>query len=71
MADDGRNDNSAEHEHISTTLDVEKLDLNLFRSKSLYVPVRARGVFGGQVIAQAIVSATNCVDPAFGLHVRL
>ena len=59
----------AEHELISTSLEVEQLDTNLFRSKSLWVPVRARGVFGGQVISQAIVSATNCVDSAYGLHV--
>jgi len=58
----------AEHEQISTALEVEKLDVNLFRSKSLWLPVRARGVFGGQVISQALVSATNCVDEAFGLH---
>ncbi|KAF9073828.1 HotDog domain-containing protein [Rhodocollybia butyracea] len=59
---------TAEHAQISTALEVEKLEVNLFRSKSLWVPVRARGVFGGQVISQALVSATNCVDPAFGLH---
>ncbi|KAJ7597622.1 HotDog domain-containing protein [Mycena floridula] len=53
---------------ISTALDVEKLETHLFRSKALWVPVRARGVFGGQVISQALVSATNCVDPQFGLH---
>ncbi|KAJ3718329.1 HotDog domain-containing protein [Lentinula raphanica] len=58
----------SEHAQISTALEVEKLEVNLFRSKSLWVPVRARGVFGGQVISQALVSATNCVDPAFGLH---
>ncbi|KAG9314580.1 hypothetical protein JVU11DRAFT_5382 [Chiua virens] len=58
----------AEHSMISTSLEVEQIDLNLFRSVKLFVPVRARGVFGGQVISQAIVSATNCVDPAFGLH---
>lgn len=67
MADD--NTNRAEHELISTSLDVEQLDVNLFRSKSLWVPVRARGVFGGQVISQAIVSATNSVDPEYRLHV--
>lgn len=33
------------------------------------MPPRGRGVFGGQVISQAVVSATNCVDPAYGLHV--
>ncbi|KAE9410754.1 hypothetical protein BT96DRAFT_961505 [Gymnopus androsaceus JB14] len=58
----------AEHAQISTALEVEKLETDLFRSKSLWVPARARGVFGGQVISQALVSATNCVDPAFGLH---
>jgi acyl-CoA thioesterase len=60
--------NQAEHTHISTALEVEKLEVNLFRSKTLWVPNRARGVFGGQVISQAIVSATNCVAQAYGLH---
>ncbi|KAF8058267.1 hypothetical protein FPV67DRAFT_1565744 [Lyophyllum atratum] len=60
--------NQAEHEQISTSLEVEQLDDNLFRSKSLWLPAHARGVFGGQVISQALVSATNCVNPAFGLH---
>ncbi|KAH8120165.1 Thioesterase/thiol ester dehydrase-isomerase [Phellopilus nigrolimitatus] len=57
-----------EHELISTSLEVEQLDTNLFRSKSLWLPVRARGVFGGQVISQAVVSATSCVDVSYGLH---
>ncbi|KAG6837037.1 hypothetical protein H0H93_015900 [Arthromyces matolae] len=59
---------SVEHEQISTSLEVEELDVNLFRSKSLWLPARSRGVFGGQVISQALVSATKCVDPAFALH---
>ncbi|KIY61740.1 Thioesterase/thiol ester dehydrase-isomerase [Cylindrobasidium torrendii FP15055 ss-10] len=59
----------AEHELISTALDVERLEVNMFRSKSLWLPRRARGVFGGQVISQALVSATNCVDPIYALHV--
>ena len=54
----------------SDALEVEQLDVNLYRSKTLYLPVRARGVFGGQVISQALVAATGCVDPAYGLHVR-
>ncbi|KAF9229567.1 Thioesterase/thiol ester dehydrase-isomerase [Gyrodon lividus] len=58
----------AESSKISTSLEVEQIDVNLFRSVKLFVPVRARGVYGGQVISQAIVSATKCVDPAFGLH---
>ncbi|KAI9572737.1 hypothetical protein HD554DRAFT_2013906 [Boletus coccyginus] len=60
--------NQAESSRISTSLEVEQIDVNLFRSVNLFMPVRARGVFGGQVISQAIVSATKCVDPAFGLH---
>jgi len=84
MDDDGLN--QAEHEQISTSLEVERIEVNLFRSKSLWVPLRARGVFGGlvlstlrfalttdnwyrQVISQALVSATNCVDSGFALHV--
>lgn len=39
--------NQVEHEQISTSLEVEKIEVNLFRSKSLWLPVRARGVFGG------------------------
>lgn len=58
-----------EHEQIATSLEVEQLDVNIFRSKSLWLPVRARGVYGGQVISQALVSATKCVDPAYSLHV--
>ena len=69
MTENADNINQAEHELISTSLEVEQLDTNLFRSKSLWVPVRARGVFGGQVISQAIVSATNCVKSEYGLHV--
>ncbi|KAG7099047.1 hypothetical protein E1B28_000923 [Marasmius oreades] len=60
--------NQAEHAQISTALEVEKIEDNLYRSKSLWVPTRARGVFGGQVISQALVSASRCVDSAFALH---
>ncbi|KAF9243880.1 hypothetical protein BU15DRAFT_42824 [Melanogaster broomeanus] len=60
--------NQVESSKISTSLEVEQIEVNLFRSVNLVAPVRARGVFGGQVISQAIVSATKCVDPAFGLH---
>ncbi|KAK0465301.1 thioesterase-like superfamily-domain-containing protein [Desarmillaria tabescens] len=66
--DDPSLNNQAEHEQISTALEVERLEVNLFRSKSLWMPTRARGVFGGQVISQALVSATYCVNPAYGLH---
>lgn len=71
MADIPGDNNQAEHIHISTALEVERLETNLFRSIKLWVPARGRGVFGGQVISQALVSATNCVDKAFGLHVSV
>jgi acyl-CoA thioesterase 8 len=54
---------------ISSALDVEQLDTNVFRSRSLYLPYRARGVFGGQVISQGLVAATRSVKPEFALHV--
>ncbi|KAF9535520.1 thioesterase-like superfamily-domain-containing protein [Crepidotus variabilis] len=60
--------NQVEHEQISTSLEVERLEVNLFRSKSLWVPLNARGVFGGQVISQAVVSATHSVPPVYSLH---
>ncbi|KAI9446585.1 thioesterase II [Lactarius indigo] len=53
---------------ISSALDVEQLDTNLFRSRSLYLPYRARGVFGGQVISQGLVAATKSVKPDYALH---
>ncbi|KAI0271567.1 thioesterase-like superfamily-domain-containing protein [Gloeopeniophorella convolvens] len=61
--------NQAEPADISAALDVELLDVNLYRSnRNLALPFRARGVFGGQVISQALVAATKCVRPEYALH---
>jgi acyl-CoA thioesterase 8 len=57
MNDDGLN--QAEHEQISTSLEVERIEVNLFRSKSLWVPLRARGVFGGLVLGTLRVALTT------------
>ena len=62
--------NMSEQRDIAGSLAVEQLDTNLFRSTSLYTPYRARGVFGGQVISQAVVAATKCVSSEYALHVR-
>ena len=62
--------NEAEPSDISSALDVEQLDLNLYRSRNLSLNFDTRGVFGGQVISQALVAATNCVKPELTLHVR-
>ena len=78
--------NQAEHEQISTFLEVEQMGVNLFRSKILWIPLRARGVYGRsvdsrvsllhntdhwyrQIISQALVSVTSCIDSSFALHV--
>ena len=63
--------NEAEPSDISSALDVEQLDRNLYRSRNLSLNFDTRGVFGGQVISQALVAATNCVNPEFALHVRV
>jgi acyl-CoA thioesterase len=63
--------NQAEPSDISFALDVEQLDLNLYRSRNLSLPFEARGVFGGQVISQALIAATKCVKPEFTVHVRV
>ena len=39
--------NQIEHEQISTSLEVEQIEVNLFRSKSLWLPIHGRGAFGG------------------------
>ena len=72
MADPDTTDrNETEPSDISSALDVEQLDLNLYRSRNLSLNFDARGVFGGQVISQALVAATNCVKSEFTLHVRV
>jgi hypothetical protein len=71
VADTADNRNEAEPTDISSALDVEQLDLNLYRSRNLSLNFDARGVFGGQVISQALVAATNCVKPEYTLHVRI
>jgi len=60
----------AEHQLITASLELEKLDENLFRSptKSLWVPSRARGVFGGQVISQGLLAASKTVADEAHCH---
>lgn len=51
-----------------TFLDLEKIDDFLYRSKSLWQGKNARGVFGGLVIGQALVAASECLPPDFHMH---
>ncbi|WP_307725092.1 acyl-CoA thioesterase [Nocardioides szechwanensis] len=47
-------------------LDVEQLDLDLFRGQQM--PSVLPRVFGGQAAAQALVAASRTVDPAYVVH---
>lgn len=49
---------------IQHSLDLERIDRNTFRSKSLWTPNGARGVFGGQVIGQALNAAGKTIGLA-------
>ncbi|UZJ51283.1 hypothetical protein CBS101457_000603 [Exobasidium rhododendri] len=55
--------------NISEALDCEHLDADLFRSsQALWRPAQARGVFGGQVIGQAVTVANRSVREGVQLH---
>lgn len=51
---------------LERLLDVEALELNLFRGAS--PPTLLQHIFGGQVAGQALVAATRTVDPRFAVH---
>jgi len=54
-------DTREDAERVEEALEVEKIDKDLYRSKRLWMPDGGRGVFGGQVIAQAAWAATLSV----------
>ncbi len=59
---EGEAEADAEPQHeIGAALAVEEIDTDLYRSVDLWKPSRARGVFGGQVIAQALAAASLTV----------
>ncbi|KAK0065082.1 acyl-coenzyme A thioesterase 8 [Biomphalaria pfeifferi] len=49
-------------------LDLEKIDENLFRSKMLWKHKRARGVYGGQMIGNCLVAASDGLPADQHLH---
>lgn len=53
---------------IAEALEVEEIDADLYKSLTLWKPARARGVFGGQVIAQAVAAANKTVRQGLLLH---
>ncbi|GAA5846009.1 hypothetical protein JCM3766R1_001335 [Sporobolomyces carnicolor] len=64
---------SQAEQSIISAIDLEDIDRDLYRSKELWKPGAGRGVFGGQIIAQAAWAATKSVrrddaDTKKGLH---
>nr|KAJ3418749.1 Acyl-CoA thioesterase 8 [Polyrhizophydium stewartii] len=53
---------------MEESLELEELDVNLYRSKKLWKPVGARGVFGGQVVGLALAAAAKTVPDHFHVH---
>ena len=53
-------------EGLVTLLDLEELEIDLFRGAQ--ARTERQRVFGGQVAAQAVVAATRCVEGDFVLH---
>ncbi|OBZ86625.1 Acyl-coenzyme A thioesterase 8 [Choanephora cucurbitarum] len=53
---------------MADAVEVEEIDINLYMSKELWLPAGARGVFGGQIVAQALRAAFYTVDEAFDVH---
>ncbi|KAF9785775.1 Thioesterase/thiol ester dehydrase-isomerase [Thelephora terrestris] len=53
---------------LTSLLDLEVLDVDFFRSTHARLPRGVIGVYGGQVVAQAIVAATHTLDRAFHIH---
>ena len=51
---------------LITLLDLEAIEVNLFRGTS--PAVKRQRVFGGQVAGQALVAATRTVEAGFGVH---
>ncbi|KAH8835402.1 HotDog domain-containing protein [Flagelloscypha sp. PMI_526] len=51
--------NQAEHAHIHSALDLEQVDQNLYRSRSLWKPFGGRGVFGGSCYFLASAKASQ------------
>jgi acyl-CoA thioesterase-2 len=53
-------------DELVNLLDLEPLDVNLFRGRS--PETDRQRVFGGQVAAQALIAAVRTVDPAYHVH---
>ncbi|CAO3595536.1 unnamed protein product [Absidia cylindrospora] len=55
-------------QHLADAVDVQEVDTNLYLSKQLWLPLGARGAFGGQIVAQALRAAFHTVGKTFQVH---
>ncbi|XP_025076127.1 acyl-coenzyme A thioesterase 8-like isoform X2 [Pomacea canaliculata] len=53
---------------IRSFLNLEKIDVDLYRSKMLWQPQGGRAVFGGQVVGQALAAASYSVPSDHNAH---
>ncbi|CAO3682937.1 unnamed protein product [Rhizopus stolonifer] len=53
---------------MEDAIEVQEIDPNLYMSKELWLPAGARGVFGGQIVAQALRAAFYTVPEDFDVH---
>jgi acyl-CoA thioesterase II len=53
---------------IEAALELELLDVDLYRSKNLWKPPGAKGVFGGHVMGLGLVAASKTVSNDFVIH---
>ncbi|KAI8988837.1 thioesterase-like superfamily-domain-containing protein [Pilobolus umbonatus] len=53
---------------MTNAVEVQEIDINLYMSKELWLPVGARGAFGGQIVAQALSAAFHTLDEEFKIH---
>ncbi|GFO24257.1 acyl-CoA thioesterase 8 [Plakobranchus ocellatus] len=49
-------------------LDLEKIDDFMYRSKNLWKGKVARAAYGGQVVGQALIAASECIPPDCHMH---
>ncbi|KAF4723008.1 Mitochondrial import inner membrane translocase subunit Tim9 [Perkinsus olseni] len=77
MGGNGRHDHHAQQQQrdnsrmtVEESLALRKIDTHLFLAdkKNLWLPRGAKGVFGGQVIGQALVAATDSLDNIIPNH---
>ncbi|CAG8570095.1 10910_t:CDS:2 [Ambispora leptoticha] len=53
---------------IESALELEEIDVNYYRSRTLRIPLGGRGVFGGQIVGQALVAAIKTTPKEFNVH---